>query len=379
MPEQEAVYVAGVGMTRFGRHPLGSGAALVREAGLAALRDAGLTLADIDVIVMASCHPASPMGVTVAKELGVTGQPLLRIESQSASGLVGVHAAAESLRAGSGRRALVIGFDAPEYELAVEEVVAQRGELPPIVMFALWASRRMHERGTTAHDLALVAAKNWNYARSNPFAGRRADAPVTAEQVLASRLVAPPYTSMMCTSWGEGAAAAVLTLDRPDADERPVVRLSAAELSSETYQPGHIFLGAIVGPPAITAATSARAYEAAGLGPQDLDLVQVHDAFAVEELEYYELLGLCAEGEAEKWLREGAFGPGSRERFGLPEVSTDGGLIARGHPGGPTGLAQVHETVRRLRSGPDRTGLCHLLGAGSVCAVQIYEREGDIR
>jgi acetyl-CoA acetyltransferase len=136
--------------------------------------------------------------------------------------------------------------------------------------------------------------------------------------------------------------------------------------------------GAIVGPPELTRATAREALAQANVAPDDIDVVQVHDAFAIEEMLYYELLGFCAPGEAEKLVEAGAFGPGSRERFGLPEFSTDGGLIARGHPGGPTGLAQIWETVRRLRApGGDRLGLCHLLGGGSICVTQIYQRAQD--
>jgi len=113
------------------------------------------------------------------------------------------------------------------------------------------------------------------------------------------------------------------------------------------------------------------------LGPKDLDLVQVHDAFVIEELEYYELLGLCGRGEAEAAIERGDF-----ERGGRVAVSTDGGLIARGHPGGPTGLAQIWETTLQLRgeAGPRqleraRTGLCHMMGGGSVCAIHILQRD----
>jgi len=119
-------------------------------------------------------------------------------------------------------------------------------------------------------------------------------------------------------------------------------------------------------------------YEQAGVGPKDLDLVQVHDAFAIEELEYYELLGLCREGEAEACIERGDFQLGGR----VP-VSTDGGLIARGHPGGPTGLAQIWETTlqlrgeagkRQVRDGKPRNGLCHMMGGGSVCVIHLLQR-----
>lgn len=123
----------------------------------------------------------------------------------------------------------------------------------------------------------------------------------------------------------------------------------------------------------MTRAAAAAAYGKAGADPRDIEVVQVHDAFAVEELFYYELLGFCADGEAEGLVERGAFGPGSRERFGLPEFSTHGGLLAGGHPGGPTGVAQVHETVRQLRAGR-RLALCHMLGAGSVAIAQVYQR-----
>src|SRR5207248_848845 len=175
-------------------------------------------------------------------------------------------------------------------------------------------------------------------------------------------------TSMMCTSWGEGAAAAVLCSEDawPAAATHARIRLAGSAFGSDAWSPELILEGAIVGPPELSRRTSAQALAQAGLKSAQVDVVQVHDAFAVEELMYYELLGFAERGKTEALVEKGAFGPGSRERFGLPEFSTDGGLLARGHPGGPTGLAQVWETVRRLR-GKDRVGMCHLLGAGSVC------------
>jgi acetyl-CoA acetyltransferase len=132
-----------------------------------------------------------------------------------------------------------------------------------------------------------------------------------------------------------------------------------------------------VGPPELTRDTArqAAAFAVAGCSPSDVDIVRVHEAFAIEEIRYYELLGFCGDGEADELVEQGAFGPGSRTRLGLPEFSTDGGPITRGHPGAPTGMAQIWETVRHLcePSGVN-VGVCHLRGGGSVCVVPVYER-----
>jgi acetyl-CoA acetyltransferase len=374
------VFVAGTGMVRFGRHAAGSARALARGAGLAALADAGCTFADLDGFVAGSAHPLTPRGVYLAKELGVTGLAVLHAEHASASGLAAVHEARALVGSGECEAVLVLGIDCPERDVSVLSIIEGEGNLPAPALFAMWATRRMHDRGTAPRHLAAVAAKNWNYARTNPYAARRANDEVTVEQVLASRMVATPLTSMMCTPWGEGAAAAVVC--SADFLARRVgggeaVRLRGSHVESETYAPGHVFQGAIVGPPEMSRAAAAAVYAKAGVDPRDIDVVQVHDAFAIEELFYYELLGFCAEGEAEGKVEQGAFGPGSRQRFGLPEFSTHGGLIAGGHPGGPTGVAQVHETVRQLRAGR-RLGLCHMLGAGSVAITQVYERTTSV-
>mgnify|MGYP003466179067 FL=1 len=192
-------------------------------------------------------------------------------------------------------------------------------------------------------------------------------------------MISYPHTSMMACAAGGGAAAAIVAT-REVAERlssgRPLVRVTASQQRSETYTDGHVFLGAVIGPAQMTRDTAGDAYEQAGVGPDDLDLVQVHDAFPVEELVYYELLGICGDGEGDRLVAEGATRLGGRIPF-----STDGGLTARGHPGGPTGLAQIHETTLQLRHEAGarqvqraRTGLCHMAGAGSVCVVHILQR-----
>jgi acetyl-CoA acetyltransferase len=238
----------------------------------------------------------------------------------------------------------------------------------------------MHERGTTPEVFATIAAKNWNYGAACPTAHRRSDHVVTADEVLAARMVSEPLTTMMCCPPDDGAACVIVARDdlvRARAPQRPLVRALASALTSESYTPGHTFVGPVVGPSAMTKDSALECYEAAGLGPEDVSVAYCHDAFVNEELEYYELLGFCGEGEGDRLVAEGATGPGGRIPF-----NTDGGLIARGHPGGPTGLAMVHEAVLQLRgeaSGRQvdgaRVALAHLVGGGSVATVNLLGRD----
>jgi acetyl-CoA acetyltransferase len=292
--------------------------------------------------------------------------------------------AAHAVASGRAPIAMALGFDkmteargAPRGRGAGRDVIDQ--VILPAAYFSLWAMRRMHERGTKPEHFARIAAKNWNNGALNPFSDRQPDHEVTAEEVLASRKIAEPVTAMMSCPVDDGAACAILAtedLARRLHPGRPLVRAVASALQTETYSPGHTFMGPVVGPPSMTRDTAREAYEAAGIDPRDVDVTLVHDAFANEELEYYELLGLCTEGDAEKLVEEGATKIGGR----FP-VNTDGGLIARGHPGGPTGLAQIHELALQLRGEAGRRqvenariGLAHLVGGGSVCVVNLLQR-----
>jgi acetyl-CoA acetyltransferase len=238
----------------------------------------------------------------------------------------------------------------------------------------------MHDHGTRPEHFAAIAAKNWNHGALNPLSHRRPDHTVTVEEVMASQMVAEPLTAMMACPADDGAAcASVASTDwvRRHQPDRRVVRPVSSALQCEAYSPGHTFLGPVVGPATMSRTTAQQAYDEAGLGPDDIDLALCHDAFANEELEYYELLGFCAEGEGERLLDSGATALGGRIPF-----NTDGGLIARGHPGGPTGLAMVHEIVTQLRGEAGtrqvpgaRRALAHLVGGGSVCTVNLFEAD----
>jgi acetyl-CoA acetyltransferase len=378
----KGVAVLGVGMHRFGMWEK-SNATMAREAGLEALADAGLSFRDVQAAYVGYVFAPVMTGVRVMKEFGLTGIAVQHIENASATGSAAFREACLAVASGRHDVVMALGFD--KMTAVIRQAAASgppedlESVILPAAFFAMWATRRMHERGTTEEHLARIAAKNWNNGALNPRSQRQPTERVTAEQVLGSRMVAWPLTTMMSCPVGDGAVAAIV--GRPEIGRRlrpgrPVVRVVASELQSERYAAGHIFQGPVVGPGRMTYDTARAAYEEAGLGPGDLDLVQVHDAFSIEELEYYELLGLCGEGEGEAAIESGDFALGGR----VP-VSTDGGLIARGHPGGPTGLAQIWETTLQLRGEAGgrqvdgaRTGLCHMMGGGSVCCIHILAR-----
>jgi acetyl-CoA acetyltransferase len=380
----EDVAVLGVGMTRFGVYPGKSNQELARDAGLLALKDAGISFADVDEAFVGYIFAPPMTGIKAMKELGLTGLPASHVENASATGLVTFREAAWAVASGRCEVALALGFDKMTEARGGGGRGAGRdaidGVILPAAYFSLWAMRRMHERGTRPEHFARIAAKNWNHGALCPWSHRQPDHRVTAEEVLASRKIAEPVTTMMTAPVDDGAAAVLVArkdLVRRLHPDRPLVCPVASALKTETYTPGHTFLGPVVGPASMTRDTAREAYEAAGLGPEDLSVAYVHDAFASEELEYYELLGVCAEGDAEKLVEEGATTLGGRIPF-----NTDGGLVARGHPGGPTGLAQIHEAVLQLRGQAGarqvpgaRVALAHLVGGGSVCAVEILVRE----
>lgn len=378
------VAVLGVGMYRFGMYPELSNGDMARVAGLAALEDAGLSFRDVNAAFTGHIFAQVMSGVRVMKEFGLTGVPIQRIENASATGSAAFAEACWSVASGRYDVVMVLGFDKMTAMIQESSGNTDPANLEdailPAAFFALWATRRIHERGMKPEHLARIAAKNWNNGALNPMSQRQTKETVTWEKALASSMVAWPLTKMMSCPIGDGAACAIV--GRPELAKRknpgrPVVQVKASHLGSEKYAKGHLFVGPVVGPAQMSIDGAKSVYEQAGIGPKDLDLVQVHDAFAIEELEYYELLGLCAPGEAEGCIERGEF-----ELGGRVAVSTDGGLIARGHPGGPTGLAQIWETTLQLRGEAGkrqvpnaRTGLCHMMGGGSVCVMHVLQRD----
>jgi len=384
----EDTAIAGVGQLRFGLYHDVPAVELARDAGLLALHDAGLTLADIDEVFVGYLGLQHQVGVKAVKELGLTGLPVTHIENASATGLFAFREAAWAVSSGRAEVAMALTFDKMTDMSGRGSTAssmsrgAGRDQLDasilPAAFFALWAQRRMHDYGTRPETFAAIAAKNWNHGALNPLSHRQPDHTVTVEEVMASRMIAEPLTAMMCCPADDGAAAVIVANEdfvRRRFPDRQLVRCLSSAAQSEAYSPGHAFLGPVVGPPTMTQTTGQEAYEKAGIGPDDISLALCHDAFANEELEYYELLGFCEPGEGDKLVANGDIALGGSIPF-----NTDGGLIARGHPGGPTGVAMIHEIVLQLRREAGvrqvegaRFGLVHCVGGGSVCTVNIFE------
>jgi acetyl-CoA acetyltransferase len=379
--------VVGVGMVPFGRHPERTVGDLGAGAILEALADAGLPWGAIQTMYCGAAGAGMTPGTRVGALLGLTGIPITNIDNASASGSSAFRLACRDVDTGAVDVALAVGVGKfgrtlrldggtgqPEpgtAEYHERQVAAAQGSLPPAGLFAMRTRRRMHEFGSTIEQFALVAVKNRKHAALNPYAQMRG--PLTLEDVLKARMVADPLTVPHCCPVGDGGAAAIVVSDRRAGELgiSPAVRVIASAFRTPTLAGGMDAQDADT-----TTTTVHAAYAEAGIGPADIDLVQVHDAFTVEEIEYCESMGFCERGQGEFAVERGELSIGGRIPF-----STDGGLLSRGHPLGPTGLAQVHETVLQLRGAAGqrqvagaRTGLVHMVGIGGVCLVHILQR-----
>jgi acetyl-CoA acetyltransferase len=272
---------------------------------------------------------------------------------------------------------LVVGVDKP-MPVGRAESLARIGSLAddaiaPFTHFALLADAYASRTGATAEDIALVAVKNHRNGSKNPFAQHQKER--TLDEILGGKKIAGGFTSLQCTPVGEGAAAVIVAseegLRHQGFDLNRAVRvLSSAGRSQRVYEDATRYDAML------TQETAAIALREAQVAAADLDVVELHDAFTVEEVEYVEAMGLCPDGQAVPLLKEGAFDIGGR-----CAVSASGGLISMGHPIGPTGVGQIGEITRQLRGEAGarqqpgaRTALAHMVGVGAVCYVHVLQR-----
>jgi acetyl-CoA acetyltransferase len=370
------VYVVGTGLHRYqkpGDTPYTAlGAAAVR----AALGDACLEWPQVETAYTGTATTAMGLSRLMYRHLGATGIPMAQIENASASGSSAVRQACIDVAAGIADVAIAVGvdkplkFSSPQAAAGVRDLGGNR--VMPFTHFALLANRYMHEHGTKPEHFGLVAVKNSRNGSLNSNAQRQTAR--TLDQVMAPPNISGPLTRLQCCPIGEGAAAAIIAsgdaIRRYGLDRSRAVRVLASAARSETVYRNENFDAAL------TRETTAQALADAGLTPADLDIVELHDAFTVEELLYIEAIGLSPAGEAAAALEAGEFDIGGRVA-----VSSSGGLLSMGHPIGPTGVGQICELTTQLRgeAGPRqhpgaRTGLAHMVGVGAVCLVHILAR-----
>lgn len=375
------VAVAGVGLHPFGRHGDRTATDMGATALRAALAEAGVGRGGFQAAFCATAYGGVAAGHRVLGALGLTGVPIVDVEAGCASGGAALALAAASIRAGQYDTVLVVGVEKMPKGMIRSSFFPSWMELGGLAAtpayFALRAQRLMREHGVAVGDLAAVVVKNRGNGVDNPDAMFRTA--VTAEEVLASRMVCPPLHLWMLCSPNEGAAAVVLR--RADLAGAGAVRVEAAALRS--HLPGSVLdestpLAGVddadLTPP--TALAAADAYEQAGLGPDELDVVECQDTDAARELISWVELGLCGAGEQPRLLADGTVGRGGR----LP-VNPSGGLLSKGEPLGASALGQVVELVTQLRGQAGarqvtdaRVGLAHTIGRGANASVVLLRR-----
>jgi acetyl-CoA acetyltransferase len=375
------VVIAGVGIHRFGRFGVGYrrlGAVAAAEA----LADADVALEDIDMVLVANVTADMAKGQNVVDQLGRPGVPVLNIEAACASSAGTLLVASQLLASGAATTVLCVGVEeAPRGFIAnagfeVWQIASGLGVNP--VYFALAAQELLETTDATVDDLADVSVKNHRHAVHNPNAMYRQAC--TRDQVLDSAIVCPPLHLLMLCAPNEGAAAAVL-MHRDEARRRGIPDAITVEAVSVVSRgPDDWFVPAVSfqtsNRTSLTARAAACAYEQAGAGPYDVDVVECQDTDAASELYAYRDLGLCAPGDEAKLLRSGDTALG-----GARPVNPSGGLLSKGEPLGASGLGQLHELVQQLRGRCGerqvegaRRGVGHVMGAGHNASVVVVAR-----
>ncbi|MGW2569461.1 lipid-transfer protein [Streptomyces sp. NPDC001537] len=389
-------YVVGVGMTRFEKPETRDWQYwdMVREAGGAALADAGISYRDVEQVPVGYCFQPSTAGQRAAYELGLTGVPVYNVNNNCATGSTALMLARQLVEGGAADCVLALGFEkmkkgalgggAEGGDFATSPVARHYGVMaarhgfemtpPTAQIFGDAAREHMERYGTTEAQLAAVAAKNHRHSAHNPYAQFRDVYEV--DDILAARTVHRPLTKLQCSPTSDGAAAALVVSER--FVERRELGAKAVEIvaqamttdTEESFASGSCI--DVVGQP-MSREAARQVYERAGLGVGDVDVVELHDCFSVNELLTYEALGMCGEGESGKLVESGATTYGGRW-----VVNPSGGLISKGHPLGATGIAQVAELVWQLRGEAGarqvpgaQVGLAHNIGLGGAAVVTL--------
>src|SRR5438105_4182510 len=394
------VWILGIHMTKFGKHPDKDTLDLASEATMGALADGGVSIKDVGVMAAGNLlGGAGGIGQSLEKQIGQTGIPVYNVANACATGATALRVAVMAVRAGETDTGLAVGVeklagagllgaegqrkaDADTWTPtgrygAVGSVDGRIGTETMPGVFAQIGMEYGHKYGGTSFELfARISEKNHAHSTLNPLASYSKR--FTLEEIMNDVMIAYPNTRPMCSANCDGAAAAVVVsgakLKKLSAEQRRrAVKISASVLTTDPWEEACQVLPNVN---TLTRNAAQQAYEQAGAGPDDLDLVELHDCFATAELVHYDNLMLCEEGGAVDFFNSGA-----TFRDGKMPVNVSGGLESKGHPIAATGIANVWEICQHLRNeaGPRqiegaKVGLAHVIGLGQACGVHILEK-----
>jgi acetyl-CoA acyltransferase len=375
------VYIMGVDMIKFGRFPEKTVPQLGATAALMALDDAGLKIQDMQALYCGNLGQASAMvGQRILQEIGQTGIGVVNCANACATGATAFREAWMSVKAGVNDVVLAVGVEQMGKGLLggsgggtgiPKEGLLGSGTMPAV--FAEAGMEHARQYGTTFEQFAKVSVKNHHHSTLNPKAMYQIETPL--ETVMNAEMISYPNTKLMCSVNVDGAAAAVLVSEKKarELGMDRAVRVKASVLTSDPYSDRDLVMPNVND---VTRRAASQAYEMAGCGPEDIDLVELHDCFATAEILHYENLGLCKDGEAGRMIDEGETALGGR----IP-VNVSGGLLSKGHPLGATGIANIYEVATHLRGEADKRqvegaklGMTHVIGLGSACGIHILEK-----
>lgn len=398
MSASDEIWILGIHMTKFGKYPNHDVVDLGAEAIMGALADAQVTMADIGILAAGNLMGSGGIGQQLQKQIGQTGIPVFNVSNACATGATALRTAIMAVKAGEVDMGLAVGVEklagagllggggkskgddnvwAPAGRYGA--VASTDGRIGTDTMPGVFAQIGMeygHKYGGTSFELfARISEKNHSHSTLNPLAAY--SKAMSLEQIMGDIMIAYPNTRPMCSANCDGAAAAVvvsgaklktLSLEQ----QRRAVKVTASVLTSDPWQEACQILPDVN---TLTRNAALQAYELAGVGPEDLDLVELHDCFATAELVHYDNLMLCEEGGAVDFFNSGA-----PWRDGRLPVNVSGGLQSKGHPISATGIANIWEVCQHLRNegGPRqiegaKVGLAHVIGLGSACGIHVLE------
>jgi acetyl-CoA acyltransferase len=399
MSASDEIWILGIHMTKFGKHPDKDIVDLGAEAIRGATADAGVTMRDIGILAAGNLLGAGGVGQQLQKQVGQTGIPVYNVSNACATGATALRTAIMAVKAGEVDMGLAVGVeklagagllggggraksesDTWQPSGRYGAVTTTDGRIGTDTMPGVFAQIGMeygHKYGGADFELfARISEKNHSHSTLNPLAAYTKA--MSLEQIMNDVMIAYPNTRPMCSANCDGAAAAVvvngeklktLSLEQ----QRRAVKVAASVLTTDPWEEACQILPNVN---TLTRNAARQAYEQSGVGPDDLDLVELHDCFATAELVHYDNLMLCEEGGAVDFFESGA-----PWRDGRLPVNVSGGLQSKGHPISATGIANIWEVCQHLRGeGGDRqiqgatVGLAHVIGLGSACGVHVFQK-----